>query len=261
MVQPWARETPVKPKRIDIGLSYTFRVEHRPSGDFFLAIERPETFAVSLNGRSIDVDTDCGWWVDRSLRRVRLDPGLLRPGRNEIILTCDYAETHPGLETIYLLGDFGTQVEGTRVKLTAPPSRLAIGDWVTQGLAFYSGSVGYMTRIEPQTEDGQRVFVRVPSYLGAAVRVLLDGTPAGVIAWEPNEVEITDLIGEGPAELCIQVLGHRRNSHGPLHLVDPHPRWVGPNEFVTEGEEWLDGYHLKPCGLMASPELLVRRRE
>jgi hypothetical protein len=90
------------------------------------------------------------------------------------------------------------------------------------------------------------------------VRVFVNGTSAGVIAWEPNEVDITDLVRPGRNELAVQVLGHRRNSHGPLHVTD-RPHWVGPGQFVTTGNDWTDVYNLVSCGLFAPPQLIVRR--
>jgi hypothetical protein len=89
--------------------------------------------------------------------------------------------------------------------------------------------------------------------------VIVNGRTAGVIAWEPNEVEITHLLGAGPADLRVEVIGHRRNSHGPLHGAEKWPRWTGPGQFITEGDQWRDAYQLVPCGLTAPPRLIVRR--
>jgi hypothetical protein len=202
---------------------------------------------------------ECGWWTDRSLKRLSVDPSLMRIGKNEIVLKCNYDENHPGLEAIYLLGSFGTKVKDTKAEITAMPASLKLGDWVKQGLAFYSGSVSYIRQCRLKRKKGERIFVEVPDYRGTAVRVLVNGKPAGVTAWEPNEVDITDLVDGKPAEVRIEVIGHRRNSHGPLHTTEKWPRWVGPAQFVTEGKEWQEEYQLVPCGLMAPPRLIVRK--
>ena len=259
MVQPWARPKPVKPKSVAVELAYSFDVKALPSGDLFLAIERPEMYLVRINDSEVNTDVDCGWWCDRSMRKLRLDPASLKTGKNELRLTCRYDELHPGLEIVYLLGSFGVAVKGTTVAITEMPRSLVIGDWVKQGLPFYSGSVTYSTRHKPKLQKGERLFVQVPDYLGCAVRVLVDGRPAGVIAWEPNEVDITDFVGKSTISIAIEVIGHRRNSHGPLHLTDRNPPWVGPRQFVSTGKLWSDEYVLKPCGLMVAPRLIVRR--
>ncbi len=259
MVQPWARELPEQPKSVPVALAYTFEATAIPTGDLFLAIEQPRAFLVSVNGVRVDTDADCGWWTDRSLRKLPVDPSIIRIGTNEIALECHYTELHPGLEIVYLLGNFGAKAKGTDVTITAPPASLRLGNWVPQGLAFYSGSVSYRKTIRPKLSRGERLFVQVPKYAGAAVRVLVDGQSAGIIAWEPNEVDITDRLSGPTADLCIEVIGHRRNSHGPLHLSREHPRWIGPAEFATGGDDWTENYVLVPCGLMAPPRLIVRK--
>jgi len=259
MVQPWARKTPANPKHTPLVLSYAFECKALPSGDLFLSLERPDTFRVTLNGVPVSTAAESGWWVDRSLRKLPLDPTLLRFGKNELVLDCDYAETHPGLEIMYLLGTFGTEVNGTEVSITAAPTTLAIGDWVPQGLAFFSGSVSYRCRREITAAPGERVFVRVPDYRGVAIRVLVNGAAVGIVGWEPNEVDVTPFVGKGPVDLQIQVIGHRRNSHGPFHITEKWPPWTGPGEFVRGPDSWLDGYQLVPCGLMQPPELVVKK--
>ena len=258
MIQPWARKPAVNPKRTTVTLAYTFECQALPSGAFFLALEEPQTFRVSLNGSAVTDTAECGWWVDRSLRKLPLDPAVLKIGANELVLECDYPETHRGLEIVYLLGNFGTAVAGTAVAITAPPATLKIGDWCEQGLAFYSGSVAYCRSVAIQPAAGERVFVRVPDYRGVAVRVLVNGQTAGIVGWEPNEVEITRWLTGSPVELVIEVVGHRRNSHGPFHLTEKWPHWTGPGEFTRCGETWFEGYQLVPCGLMAAPVVDVR---
>ncbi len=145
--------------------------------------------------------------------------------------------------------------------MTELPRALRPGDWTAQGLPFYSGSVGYRVKVAPVLGAGERLFVEVPDYRGAAVRVWVNGRPAGVIGWQPNEVDITDSLPEPgiEVELMIEVIGHRRNSHGPLHCAQQWPMWTGPDTFVTQGSAWTDAYTLVPCGLMQAPVLVTRQ--
>jgi len=260
MIQPWAQKHKANPIRTTVTLAYTFDCQALPTGDLFVALEQPNTFRVSLNGVPVNHTAETGWWVDLSLRKLPLDTALLRLGINELVLECDYAETHPGLEIIYLLGNFGTAVNGTAVAITAQPTTLQLGDWVPQGLAFYSGSVSYRRTINLKADKGQRTFIRIPEYRGIAARVLVNGQQAGIAAWEPNEVEVTGL-AEGSADVQIQLIGHRRNSHGPFHVNEKWPYVTGPNEYMRGPDSWFDGYQLVPCGLMAEPELIVRGLE
>ncbi|MBN1942599.1 MAG: hypothetical protein JW849_04810 [Phycisphaerae bacterium] len=258
MVQPWARTKAKSAISTDLELAYTFDVQDAPAGELFLAIERPELYEVRINEQKIDTDAECGWWVDRSLRKLPVDPALLHAGTNEVHVRCRLDADHPGLEIIYLLGDFGVKVKDTNVIMTATPRTLKLGDWTKQGLAFYSGCVSYRRTFQSGLAKGQKLFVRVPEYKGIGVRLFVNGQSAGVIAWEPNELDITEFVQAGQNELAIQVLGHRRNSHGPLHLKNK-PNWVGPSEFQMPKDDWMDGYNLVSCGLLAPPQLLTRR--
>jgi hypothetical protein len=258
MKQPWAQERSENPPRKRLELAYEFEVKHRPDGDLFVAIERPELYEIRLNGERLDTDTEAGWWVDGSLRKVSVDPSVLRSGRNELTLVCDYSIRHPGLEMVYLLGAFGVNLQGIRPVLVERTTSLRLGDWVKQGLPFYSGHVAYRMPIQIRPRKGQRVFVEVPDYRGVAVCVRVNGQRAGVIGWDPPEVDITAFLANGRAELVLEVVGHRRNSHGPLHHSLKWPWWTGPGEYTTTGDKWQDDYQLVPCGLMKPPRLVVK---
>ncbi len=261
MVQPWARKAGRAPRSVSLELRYQFTVDAVVSGALFLALESPRRWSLSLNGDQVATDAECGWWVDPSLRKLPLDPAILRHGKNELLLSGTYDEEHPGLEMLYLLGDFGVEVRGESAQVIDVPRSLALGDWTAQGLPFFSGSVCYERRVSVERASGDRIFVHVPDYRGVAVRVLVDGKPAGVIGWEPNEVEITDCVPPGAStpEIRIEVVGHRRNSHGPLHHAKKWPVWTGPGEFTSSGDQWSDAYQLVPCGLMKPPAVMVRR--
>lgn len=259
MVQPWAAEHPETPKSVPVELRYTVDIEQIPTGTVTLAVENPHAFTIRVNGTELSADDEQGWWVDRSLRRLPVDPASLRTGRNTITMALNYDEVFAGLECAYLLGDFGVALDGVDTRLVAPPPVLALGNWTPQGLPFYSGNLTYRTRISANVTEGKRLFVRIPAYSGTAVRILIDGEEAGMLAWPPYELDITQFLPETrECELGIQILGHRRNSHGPLHLADPAPTWTGAGQFVTQGDQWTDAYHLVPLGLMQPPVLQVR---
>jgi hypothetical protein len=226
-----------------------------------LAIESPERFAIRLNGQPASTELAQGWWCDASLRRVALDTAALRTGENVLELECGYDEGFAGLEALFLLGDFGVQLRGRVPTLTRPPAELALGDWVVQGLPFYAGSGVYETNaVLRPVRGGQRVVVRLPGYRGTAAKVWVDGQAAGITAWAPDEVDITRLLPkqERSVRIGIEVMGHRRNSHGPLHLSEKWPRWTGPGEFVTNGDRWTDDYQLVPVGLLEPPRIVVQ---
>jgi hypothetical protein len=247
MGQPWKQPKVTEPRQVAVELRYAFAVQECPTGDLFLGIECPEAFAGDLNGHALPTNTDAGWWVDKSLRKITIDPAWLHPGDNLLTLTLDYVETFSGLEAVYLLGDFGVQYRGTDMSIVSPPRNLTIGDWCSQGLPFYSGAVGYRHRLRPQLENGERLVLRLGAFSGVAVRILIDGADA-VAAADGDEIELT-----------IEVMGHRGNSHGPLHLAEQNPAWTGPADFETIGERWREDYRQTPLGLMQPPRLVTCR--
>ena len=187
------------------------------------------------------------------------NPALLRAGSNLLTLSIDFT---PGddLEAAFLTGDFGARVEGTRCILTSAPAREGLGNWVERGLPFYGASVTYRFKTRVAARDRERVFVSAPGFKGSVVRDLVDGQPAGYLAWSPYEIEITSqLAGRNDLEIALEVFSSRRNSLGPLHETNPDPWGVGAGNFVTEGQDWSENYVLKPCGLLKPPEMIYRR--
>jgi len=258
MVQPWAREKVEGPTE-RIALRYRIQVDEAPKGAVFLAIENPECFEIRLNGTPLSIDNECGWWVDPSIRLLPFDQARLVQGENELLLTGTMHDDC-NLETCFLLGDFAVQVDGAKARITGPLGNVTFGDWTQQGMPFYGGNVAFRTQVSLALEDGERVFLEVPGFAGAAVRVLVDGQQAGVIAWEPHELEVTQqMAGKDRAELVVEVLGNRRNAFGPLHDAKGQGGWVGPNNFVTTGDAWQDDYALVPVGCLEAPKLSVRK--
>ncbi|HOL34794.1 MAG TPA: glycosyl hydrolase, partial [bacterium] len=224
MVQPWAREKNKKLKSTPVTLKYSFIIENIPSGETCLAIEKPSLYRISINGYSIPTDIKSGWWVDRSLELLKFDPCILKKGENEIIIETDYNADHPGFEIVYLLGSFGVKMVNGNPVITEKVDKLTIGDWTHQGLLFYSGNVTYLHQIQVKIEQNQKLFVNIPEYRAVAVRILVDGKQVGIIAWPPNAIDITEFVRDGESHLLeIELLGHRRNSHGPLHFYQKYP--------------------------------------
>ncbi len=259
MVQPWAREKSKKPKNILVTFKYVFDIEKIPSEETGFAIEKPELYSISINGHKLYSDMESGWWVDRSLRVLNFDPAILKKGENEIVLTTIYDENHPGFEIVYLLGNFGVILVDNKPKLVEKPETLKTGDWTQQGLPFYSGNITYNFKLKPNLKENQKLFINIPDFAGTGVRILVDGKDACIIAWKPYELDITEYVkGKEECLIGIEILGHRRNSHGPLHFYQKWPIWTGPGSFISENEQFLDDYQIVPCGLMKNPEIIKK---
>jgi len=257
MVQPWARK-PARARPVPVALRYEVQIDSLPTGAIHLVAERPDRFMIRVNGRPISPEADEGWWADPALRRIPIDVALLRRGRNEIVATLDFVQ-EDDLEAMFLLGAFGVRVEAENATIGNLPARLKAGDWVGQGLPFYGAGVVYRRSVPIDLAAGERVFLVLGKWAGTCVRLVSGGEELAVLCWPPYEADITEAVRNGAIDLGIHVIGSRRNCFGPLHQAPPEPAWVGPGNFVTEGNAWQEAYNLRPCGLLAAPWLSVRR--
>jgi len=261
MQQPWTRLAQPDTRSIAVSLRYRFDVEQLPVTPCQLVLEHPERFGITLNGARVDADDQAGWWIDPSFRTLTLAPRLFKTGRNELLLATVYQPAH-GLEAVYLTGDFGCVWKRTTAVMTAAPRSLALGDWVPQGLACYSGALAYQTTFTTQRVKGTRVFLEVPGWAGTLLRVRVNEHDCGRILWPPYELDISDAVRDGANTLAIEVVSSRRNLLGPLHHLPHYPQWTGPSQFITadKGANWSDRYQAVPYGLLDAPVLSVRRQ-
>ena len=128
------------------------------------------------------------------------------------------------------------------------------GDWTQQGLPFYSGAVSYATTVEHSRTDDEQICLKLGDVDASCAAVTVNGQKAGVAAWAPWEVDITEFLKTGENQLELKLYSHRRNSHGPLYQNDPHPKGTSPNSFM----EYNDRYALVSCGLRSAPQIAVR---
>jgi hypothetical protein len=252
MPQPWTLKYDKNLKSVNVELLYNFEVKDVPSTELSIALENPHLYRIFINDCELSPDACNGWWVDKSLMKIPFSPCLLKTGQNIIRLVCDYDQRHLGFEIVYLLGDFGVRTSNQNISMVKPVSKLKIGDWTKQGLAFYSGSVNYWADVNmPKSKkQGRRIFVKLTKYDGVAVRIWLNGHIAGIIGWAPLEIDITDYVSRGKNKLGIEIFSHRANSHGPLHVDRKETlkgNGIGPFTYRTTGKKWLESYQLIPC--------------
>ena len=258
--QPWAQKITSQSKvKASVNLRYKFDIDQLPSNNIFLGIENPGIFRIEINNQKIDSSTEAGWWRDLSLRKIEVPLDLLKTGNNTLILEMDYCENFSGLEVVYLLGEFGVwKAEDGCYQISSPVTTMKFGDWTRQGLPFYAGAVKYKFFFGWPEASPSKLFIKVPAFDGAAVKVIINKHEAGIISLNYKEVEISEFVVAGKNELCIEVFGHCRNSHGPLHYNKVKPDFISTEHFFTSGNEWTDEYVLVSCGLNEAPQLIIR---
>ncbi|MDR1566420.1 MAG: hypothetical protein LBS48_03945, partial [Treponema sp.] len=242
--QPWVEHDSSTPHVLK--LRYTFESETGISGTE-LALENAAASRVSLNGKAAGPAQ--GWYTDKCIGKVNL-PDILK-GKNTLEIAFPYGRK-VDVEACFLLGDFGVTLQGTRAVLTEPVRALGFGDITRQGLPFYGGNVSY--RLEAESKNGSLV-IDATSYRFMLLKVTVDGTDRGVIAYAPYRLTVEGL-SPGNHKVDITGFGCRVNTFGQLHNTMGHEGyWWGPNSWRTEGPAWSYEYQFWPQGILKSPEI------
>ena len=88
--------------------------------------------------------------------------------------------------------------------------------------------------------------------------MLVNGKAAGIIAWQPCELDVTSLLEEGENEIVVKVCGSLKNTFGFFYA--PNDSWIfGPHSWnsAPESPPSSSEYFLMDYGLW-EPFQLVR---
>jgi len=263
MIQPWFRE---KYHAEDAGkqlgkvtLAFDFAVDKLPEKSPALCMETPEEFTVLLNGHKIEFPEEPEFWIDICFRKADVPLEFLKTGANTLRVETSF-RADVNLEALFLIGEFGVKLDGAKKTIVQLPETLAPSCLTEQGLPFYSGAVRYKIPLDCSVAEDERLFLAIPSYEGALIKVNSNGVTVKAIPWEPNEADITETVAAGENEIELEIVLTRKNTFGPLHETERKPAFCGPPSFVTEGSAFSDGYVLYPAGLLAPPVLSCKLR-
>ena len=241
VAQPWTVEEP----RPEHSVKLRFKVASDIDAERVqLALEDADVAKIWLNGKTVTAKPE-GWFVDKSIGTVAI--GALHKGENIIEVELPFGK-RTNIEWCYLLGDFGVTIQGEHRRIVAKPEMLGFDDIVRQGFAHYTGNITYNI---PITAKAGKLNVTVPHYVGAGVKVELDGAE-GAILYPPYKCTLP--VTEGEHMLKVTLLGNRFNAFGHLHAGNQSERWIGPNIWRTE-DNWTESYRLRPLGIMTAPQI------
>lgn len=248
------RERQSPPKACDVILTYTFESRIEPASAVTLVVEKPEFSRFVVNGIEVE-GRDAGWWLDIGFRKLDLS-GTLRKGVNVIEQHLHFVEGLM-LEPLMILGDFGVlpMKDGHQFVIDKEPEKITLDDWCSQGYPFYCGSQRFAWQVRLPGE-AQRVVLECQQPSAPVCSVHVNGQYAGLLAWHPYEVDITDLVHEGENEIIVEVFTSPRNLLGPLHHQQGELYGVGPESFTAE-DAWTDAYRFVPYGLLSPPRILI----
>jgi len=223
-------------------------------------VERPELYSVSCNGTEIQ-PVEGAWWLDRAFGVYDIGR-LAKAGKNRITLEAKPFTIHTELEAGYVLGDFDLESWEKGFRLV-PSGHKTLGSWKAQGMPFYAGGVSYEKEfhILSSEESGERFFVRLGEFSGSVAEILVNGTSAGYVAFNPLELEITDKLQQGANRIGVVVYGTLKNTLGPHHN-NPTLGTAWPSHFQRGAEGGYppgSEYSLVDYGLLEDFSVILRK--
>jgi hypothetical protein len=151
--------------------------------------------------------------------------------------------------------------KGFRIVTSVP---LNLGGWKTQGMPFYGQTVGYsktLTLTEAPS-GGARYEVELGKWNGALAEVRVNGNSAGLIAFAPFRLDITEALKAGENTIEVVVCGTLKNTLGPFHN-NPTLGQAWPGQFqqgAKEGRPSGDKYSQVDYGLFEDFKIIARSR-
>lgn len=274
----------------NVELKFSFCIEDiSASNNLQLVLECPEKYQISINGKEF-VFEDKGYYTDKSFRKTDISSYVVL-GENTVILKTNFYQNEnvyrvlftPGvhevefnkltydteLESIYLLGDFCVSMQepytygerraifgGKTFALTAPSKKLDITDITPQGYWFFSGKMELVQTVSINKQSNVRYVVKLGSLNAPAAKLFINGEDAGLFAFAPFCIDVSELIKNGDNEIKIVLYSGNRNLLGPHHRPCGESYAVGPGTFTDEYgwsddrslPSWTDNYNFVRFG-------------
>ncbi|MCX6224813.1 MAG: glycosyl hydrolase [Bacteroidia bacterium] len=265
---PWQHKIQYKKNYLDLDTlfkdgsgfeaSYHFNINNSlNTGDMKsirAVVERPDLWTVSINGNEVP-KTAGSYWIDKDFAAFAVGQ-YLKPGKNTLTLKAPRMHILAELMPVYFLGDFLVKPAGTGFDITGGDIS-SLGSWREAGLPFYSQKVAYSQWFMVNKTEGSCFKVKLKQWNGTVAGVLVNGKPAGLIAWQPNELDITSLLKDGDNSVSVQVTGSLKNTFGVFYnknddwIIGPHS-WI----YAPAKEPSAAGYFLMDYGLFEPFDLL-----
>jgi hypothetical protein len=179
-----------------------------------LVSEKPEIFSVSVNGTPVK-PAEGEWWLDHSFGVYHIG-SLVRKGTNVVDVSVQPMSIYAEIEPVYVIGDFSVVPEKHGWSISAPVKSFGLGSWKAQKQPFYPWDFSYSK--EYVIDDLTRPYaVRLNKWNGTVAEVYVNGEKAGVIGFDPYQLDVTKFLKEGSNTVEVRVIGSHKNLLGPLY--------------------------------------------
>jgi hypothetical protein len=235
--------------------TYRFTIEGHVPERLAIVIERPDLYTITCNGKPVAVEKDA-WWLDKAFGRIEIAKAA-QVGENAVTIKASPFTIYHELEPAYLLGTFTLKpVDSGFVVVGGSQANLKLGSWKEQGYPFYAAGVSYQRTFDVAQPAGKYT-VGLAKWYGSVAEVHVNGRPAGTIAWQPWQCDVTRHIRPGANTVEVRVIGTLKNTLGPHHAgTGLGSAWPGmfqkaPESGPPAGKE----YHTVDYGLFEGPSL------
>ena len=216
-------------------------------------VERPEIWDVFINDQKVEKSDK--WWIDREFFKIPIGDKVHK-GINTLTLKAPKMSVHAELMPVYIVGDFvlNPLKQGFEI---SPGTISKLGSWKSMGYPFYAQKVAYSENFEVAKSDAQ-FKVKLNKWKGIIAEVFVNQKKAGIIAYPPYELNISQFINDGKNEVSVKVVGSLKNTFG--YFYKDNNRWInGPGDWDTAQAKipGIEQYFLMDYGL-EEPFILIR---
>lgn len=238
-------------------VTYTFTVGNGvDTRAMKLATEKPNLWQVTVNGAKVTANKG-EWFLDKHFGVYSIGSAL-KPGVNTVEMSVAPLSIYAEIEPVYVLGNFSVSATETGWTIEKPALGVTVGSWKEQGMPFYSWEMSYIKHYTI-TDKSAGYAVKLPEWNGTVAQVKVNGKNAGVIAFQPYELDITKYLKKGDNTIEVIVTGSLKNLLGPHHN-NPEKGISGPWHWKNIHGPVAGGkYQLLDYGLMTDFEVVSNK--
>lgn len=179
-----------------------------------VVVEQPSLYKVSINGHTLQAIKN-KWWLDRDMGVYSIE-NQVKDGENTIQVSVSPMSIYAEIEPVYISGNFLLEPAPKGWTIVPAAKELHVGSWKEQGWPFFSKTVSYSRKY---TVSGKKECYEIVlgEWNGTVSEVLVNGISAGIIAFEPYALNISNLIREGENTIEVKITGSNKNLLGPHH--------------------------------------------
>ncbi|MHC4749827.1 MAG: glycosyl hydrolase [Planctomycetota bacterium] len=195
--------------------TYRFTIQQQLPKRLWIVIERPDLYEIACNDKTVSAKKD-SWWLDKCFGKIDIT-GAAKLGENAVTIKASPFTIYHELEPAYVLGTFKLRSADSGFVIVGDSEQaLKLGSWKQQGHPFYAAGVSYRQKFDITRPAGQYL-VELRKWYGSVAEIIVNGVPAGYIAYQPWQCEVTDLIKPGTNTIEVVVIGTLKNTLGPHH--------------------------------------------